>query len=142
MLKWMRMLVVHFIAKHVLEVNCRRPHAMQRSVSITVIAMDHPPLPLPSWTSICDAIKLSLAALETQYPDVLNAFKKELFLNSQKDHRDDPGKRVDKVLVFLCKSLVAHEEEENISLDSITFPATFHCEAVLAALGLYPDLVI
>ena len=121
---------------------CVGSQLQQCLVSITVIAMDHPPLSLPFWISICNTIKLSLAALETQYPDVLNAFKKELFLNFQKDHHDDPGKRVDKVLVFLCKSLVVHKEEENISLDSITFPATFHCEAVLAALGLYPDLVI
>ena len=123
LLNWMQTAVFHFIAKRVLENHCRQLEAMKYPITITFIAMDHPVLRFPSWLTIHDVIKKSLSPGDP-YEDIVKAFKKEV----RKMDRND------KLLVSLRKSLDTQCDDE--------FPGTLHCEAVLAALALYPESAI
>lgn len=96
---------------------------MKHPITITFIATDHSVIRFPSWLTICDVIKKSLSPGDP-YEDIIKAFEKEV---RKMDWND-------KLSVSLRKSLDAQCDDE--------FPGTLHCEAVLAALALYPESAI
>jgi hypothetical protein len=117
-----------------LEVHCREPQSKKHPISITVVATDHPVICFPSWPYVCDVIKNSLPSPNDRYGEIIKAFETRV---------RDVSKSDGKFLLALRNSLEAQGDKiiESQHLED-KCPGTLHCEAVLAAMALYPDPAI
>jgi hypothetical protein len=141
LLNWMRTLVFHFIAKRLLELHCRDLQTLKYPISITILTSNHPVLRFPSWRSICDVIKRLLPSHDNRYDNLVQAFEVQV---RHAVLLGDAAKSADaKFLVSFSNSLKAPDNQVIMSQHLCDkFPGTLHCEAVLAAMALYPDRAI
>jgi len=139
-IKWTKTFVFQFFAKRVLEIHCRR--LPQEEVRFTIITMDRSGFRFPSWPLIHDTIKNALHSqlslnsddFEQEAKRLITRFRKEILSASSIKCR---------LMGYLQNSINACQSEDAHAQHARDiFPGTLHCEAVLAAIGEYPDCAI
>ena len=136
LLKWVRTIILHFIAKWVLEDQCRK--TVQCPVSISIVVTDQSSLRFPSWHSICDTIRSARSSCQNRTVDsnkIIEAFKVRV-LEAQVERWDA------KLFKGLRHSIRIDNLDDHSGQTSYDLVVTLHCEAVLLAMVLYPSLAI
>ena len=136
LLKWVTTIILHFIAKQVLEVQCRK--TVQCPVSISIIVTDQSSLRFPSWHSICDTIRSAWSSCQNRTVDsdqIIKTFEAWV-LEAQVERQDA------KLFEGLHHSIRMDNIDDCSGLTSYDIVVTLHCEAILLAMALYPSLAI
>lgn len=136
LLKWVRTIIFHFIAKRVLEIQCRK--TVQCPVSISIIVTDQSSLRFPSWHSICDTIRSAVSSRQhptNESDKIIEAFKAQVL-------EVQVGRRDAKLFDGLRHSIRMDNLDDGSAPATYDLVVTLHCEAVLLATALYPSLAI
>lgn len=136
LLKWVRTIIFHFIAKRVLEIQCRK--TVQCPVSVSIIVTDQSSLRFPSWHSICDTIRSAVSSRQhptNESDKIIEAFKAQVL-------EVQVGRRDAKLFDGLRHSIRMDNLDDGSAPATYDLVVTLHCEAVLLATALYPSLAI
>ena len=125
-----------------LEIHCRR--LPKEEVRFTIITTDRSGFRFPSWPLIQDTIKNALHSQLSPNSDDFEQEAKRLITRFRKEILSASSIRC-RLMQYLQNSINACQSED-ANAQAVPardiFPGTLHCEAVLAAIGEYPERAI
>jgi hypothetical protein len=128
---WVKSLAAQLLAKRALEQYCSKL-PMEEEISISIITTDRSKLRYPSWSTMGKVIEEVMESSEATgmtsdalLPDAIGLLKDRILTS-----------KIQNKVVVNFKTLLASPDLEG----NDSFPSGLHCEFILAAYLLYPEL--